>query len=42
MKHTLTYLNNLDGKTEIKYRDVITSTLDKNEIDTLPPAKRVY
>jgi succinate dehydrogenase (ubiquinone) flavoprotein subunit len=42
MKHTLTYLKGLDEKTEIKYRGVITETLDKTEIDTLPPAKRVY
>lgn len=42
MKHTLTYLKDLNSKTEIKYRKVITDTLDKNEIDTLPPAKRTY
>ncbi len=42
MKHTLTYLKGLDEKTDIKYRGVITETLDKTEIDTLPPAKRVY
>ena len=42
MKHTLTYLNDVESKTEIKYRRVITETLDKEEIDTLPPAKRVY
>ena len=42
MKHTLTYLSNLEEKTEIKYRNVIMDTLDKNEIDTLPPAVRSY
>jgi hypothetical protein len=42
MKHTITDLPNLSSETEIRYRAVITETLDKNEIDTLPPAKRVY
>jgi len=42
MKHTLTYLKSVEDKTEIKYRDVIMNTLDKNEIDTIPPAKRSY
>ena len=42
MKHTLTYLPNLNSKTEIKYRNVIMETLDKSEIDTLPPAVRSY
>jgi len=42
MKHTLTFLNDVNSDTEIKYRRVITETLNKEEIDTLPPAKRVY
>jgi succinate dehydrogenase (ubiquinone) flavoprotein subunit len=42
MKHTITDLKNLSSETEIRYRAVITETLDKTEIDTLPPAKRVY
>eukprot|EP00340_Litonotus_pictus_P002221 CAMPEP_0170529214 /NCGR_PEP_ID=MMETSP0209-20121228/18105_1 /TAXON_ID=665100 ORGANISM="Litonotus pictus, Strain P1" /NCGR_SAMPLE_ID=MMETSP0209 /ASSEMBLY_ACC=CAM_ASM_000301 /LENGTH=534 /DNA_ID=CAMNT_0010820897 /DNA_START=306 /DNA_END=1907 /DNA_ORIENTATION=- len=41
MKHTLTYMKNLKSKTEISYRKVITETLNKEEIDSLPPAKRV-
>jgi succinate dehydrogenase (ubiquinone) flavoprotein subunit len=42
MKHTLTYLPNLESDVTIKYRRVISETLDKNEQDTIPPAKRVY
>jgi len=43
MKHTLTEIPDLEsGKVKITYRPVITSTLDKNEIDTVPPKKRVY
>jgi succinate dehydrogenase (ubiquinone) flavoprotein subunit len=42
MKHTLTWTNNTDGKVEIKYRDVIKTTLDENEFKPVPPFKRVY
>lgn len=42
MKHTLTYLKGVEENTEIKYRAVISETLNKEEIDTIPPAKRVY
>lgn len=42
MKHTLTYINSNDGKVDIKFRDVITQTLDQNEMFTVPPKKRVY
>jgi len=43
MKHTLTRIPDIEsGKVEIKYRKVITTTLDKNEVDTVPPKKRVY
>lgn len=42
MKHTMAYTNNKDGKISIKYRDVISETLDANELATVPPFKRVY
>ena len=42
MKHTLSRLKNVEDPVEITYRDVIHTTLDPNEIDTLPPMKRVY
>ncbi|KAG8900584.1 succinate dehydrogenase flavoprotein subunit [Tulasnella sp. 403] len=43
MKHTLTWQH--DSKkpdVEIKYRGVISQTLDQNECKTVPPFKRVY
>jgi len=45
MKHTLTWmrdLKNCNGKVEIGYRPVTHTTLDPNEIATVPPKKRVY
>lgn len=42
MKHTMAYINNDTGKVDIKYRDVIHETLDKDEMETVPPFKRVY
>jgi succinate dehydrogenase (ubiquinone) flavoprotein subunit len=42
MKHTLSWCPSTNDKTVLKYRRVITETLDKNEIDTLAPFKRVY
>ncbi len=45
MKHTLTWLEDVRATTPevvIKYRDVNHHTLDKDEIDTVPPMKRVY
>lgn len=43
MKHTLTWIKDTNnGKVDIEYRAVHTKTLDKNEIDTVPPKKRVY
>lgn len=42
MKHTLTYIKDLDSDVEIKYRPVISDTLDKDEMYSIPPAKRVY
>ena len=42
MKHTLTWLPKIQGDVRIDYRDVIHRTMDKNEVDTIPPMKRVY
>ena len=42
MKHTLTYIDGLDKEVEIKYRGVISDTLDKDEMYSIPPGKRVY
>lgn len=41
MKHTLTFQTKAEEKTKIEYRDVIHTTLD-DEVDTVPPFKRVY
>jgi len=41
MKHTLTTLKEPTEKPVITYREVIHDTLD-DEVDTVPPAKRVY
>ena len=41
MKHTLTYQKTAAEETKIAYRDVIHTTLD-DEVETVPPAKRVY
>jgi len=42
MKHTLTWISDLhSGQVDIKYRDVVHTTLD-DEFQTIPPAKRVY
>lgn len=42
MKHTLTWMQSPQDSVKIGYRAVISSTLDSKEIDTIPPAKRVY
>ena len=41
MKHTLTFQSKAQDETKIRYRDVIHTTLD-DEVETVPPAKRVY
>ena len=41
MKHTLTFQSKAQDETKIIYRDVIHTTLD-DEVETVPPAKRVY
>ncbi|KAL5286920.1 SDHA family protein [Megaselia abdita] len=40
-KHTLLWVSGDDGKVDIKYRNVIDTTLD-NEVQTVPPAIRSY
>lgn len=43
MKHTLTWQRDPDQpEVEIKYRNVISNTLDENECKAVPPFKRVY
>lgn len=42
LKHTLTWQQTLKHKVKIDYRRVILETLDKNEIDTIPPVARTY
>ena len=42
MKHTLTWQPTLKHKVKIDYRRVIMETLDKSEIDTIPPVARTY
>lgn len=42
MKHTLTWCDDVTGKVDIKYRKVINTTLDENEVKPIPPFKRVY
>merc|ERR1711871_48852 len=41
MKHTLGWCND-EGKTTIGYRPIHYHTLDKDEMDSVPPAARVY
>jgi len=42
MKHTLTWLRNIDDDVKIGYRPVIMETLDPTEVETIPPFARVY
>ena len=42
MKHTLSWQKKPHGDVQIGYRDVVKHTLDKSEIDTIPPFKRTY
>ncbi len=41
MKHTVTWIDDVSGKTAIDYRPVILTTLT-NEVEPVPPKKRVY
>lgn len=42
MKHTLAFLETAHDKPKLSYRKVISQTLDPNEVETVPPKKRVY
>ncbi|KAI5465937.1 hypothetical protein BGZ63DRAFT_411381 [Mariannaea sp. PMI_226] len=42
MKHTLSFQKDPHGPVELKYRKVISTTLDENECKPVPPFKRVY
>ncbi|KAI8994370.1 FAD binding domain-containing protein [Gaertneriomyces semiglobifer] len=42
MKHTLSYWDPETQQTRLEYRPVINTTLDVNECQPVPPAKRVY
>ncbi len=42
MKHTLSWQHNPGEEVELKYRNVISQTLDPNDCKTVPPGKRVY
>ncbi|OMJ29884.1 putative succinate dehydrogenase [ubiquinone] flavoprotein subunit, mitochondrial [Smittium culicis] len=42
MKHTLSYQKDTQDNVDLKYRNVISQTLDEAECKTVPPAKRVY
>ena len=47
MKHTLSWQKDLQKdfskpEVELKYRDVVATTLDENECKPVPPFKRVY
>lgn len=42
MKHTLAFLDDVKKEPRLEFRAVITETLDANEVQTVPPKKRVY
>jgi succinate dehydrogenase/fumarate reductase flavoprotein subunit len=42
LKHTLSYVDPNTGKVDLAYRPVHMETLDKNEMESIPPKKRVY
>ncbi|PVU97480.1 hypothetical protein BB560_005738 [Smittium megazygosporum] len=42
MKHTLSFQKSIEDDVELKYRGVISDTLDEAECKSVPPAKRVY
>jgi succinate dehydrogenase/fumarate reductase flavoprotein subunit len=41
MKHTLTWLDDVEDKVKIEYRDVVMQPLT-DEVEHVPPKKRVY
>merc|ERR1712070_554354 len=42
MKHTLAYFDEETRETKIKYRPIHYDTLDKDEVESVPPVARVY
>lgn len=42
MKHTVTTIDHQTGDVDIKYREVVSHTLDESELASIPPMKRVY
>ncbi|EME43895.1 hypothetical protein DOTSEDRAFT_53161 [Dothistroma septosporum NZE10] len=42
MKHTLSWQTNNADEVKIGYRGVVMDTLDKSEMETIPPVKRTY
>lgn len=42
MKHTLSWGKSPSEDVKLGYRAVISETLDKNEMESIPPVKRVY
>lgn len=42
MKHTLSWFDETTGDVKLKYRNVISTTLDENEAKSVPPFKRSY
>merc|ERR1712083_1289107 len=42
MRHTLSWFDEESGKVSLKYRNVISDTLDQNECKSVPPFKRTY
>lgn len=41
MKHTLSFQRDIsDDKTRLAYREVMSNTLDENEMKSIPPFKR--
>lgn len=42
MLHTMSKIDIKTGKVDLKYRPVISETLDQEEFPTVPPKKRVY
>ena len=42
MRHTLSWFDEESGKVSLKYRNVISDTLDESECKSVPPFKRTY
>ncbi|KAF7198459.1 putative succinate dehydrogenase [ubiquinone] flavoprotein subunit, mitochondrial [Pseudocercospora fuligena] len=42
MKHTLSWQKDVGDEVNIGYRGVVMDTLDKSEMETIPPVKRTY